>query len=169
MRIGIIHFLAPLQPRHRALDARVDGARGRHHTDETADHQHEQGDVNGIGGVAARIVEAGDRGQNDVKKTLRIGVGGRVRSRYGNVLAKRLGRRAFILAGRDHPCKARDDHDQREEDGIGRGEVEVPSLIRRRGCSVCHRDRPSPTHAATAKADAGIATRLDEEGRRRTD
>jgi hypothetical protein len=91
MRIGIIHFSRPFS---RAI-ARLMPASIAPVAVTTPMNppiiKHEERDVDGIGGVAARIVEAGDRGQNDVKKTLRIGVGGRVRSRYGNVLAERLG------------------------------------------------------------------------------
>jgi hypothetical protein len=116
-------FLATLERPHRTGNAGIYGAARRNDADKATDHQHEQSYIDCIGLVRDRIVEAGDRGHDDVEDTLRIGFGNLVGAGNRNVAIECNVMNALILTGGNDPGQRRDENDQPEKNGEGSGEA----------------------------------------------
>ena len=115
--------LAPLQPDHGTANARIDCARRGDHPDEPADDQHEQCDINRIGGIAVGVIKPGDRGQDHIDKALGIARRQGVGASDGHIFAQGLRRHPGVLARRDDPCQGCDRNDQHDQDRKGVGKV----------------------------------------------
>jgi len=104
-----------------------------HDTDEPANDQNKDGDIDCIGLIAVGIIEPRNRGHDDRLEALRVGLHLMVAPRNGDILTQGLVGNLVVLPGGHDPRESRYDDNQREQDRKGRRELKTrlrPDCVR---------------------------------------
>ena len=140
-------YLSALQPMHGAAYAGVDGPGGVHHPQKATEEEYEQGNINGIGRIAVRVIEARRRCQHDIDKALRVGLDGFISAGHRNFTPDFFIHGPFVLAGWNNPGQRCDHNDQQEQNRIGGGKSGFKLFFRVRGRGFVISHRASPLHS----------------------
>ena len=129
---------------HGTANAGINSTGGIHDAQETAQKQHKQRHINGVGRVAVGVIKPRCRGQHNIDKALRIGVNRLVGTRYRNLTPNLLIHGAIILSSRNHPGQRCNQNNQEEQYGVSSREASSQVFLRVFSGRIFHSQSASP-------------------------